>query len=337
MMMGISHYNCYKSLNDAVNGFLEKNKKMRTFCITGCLGFIGSHFTRRVLKKGWKVYGIDAETYAAKLEYLEEFKEYPNFSYECVDISNLIEIPRCEYIINFAAESHVDNSIESSEHFLSSNIGGIANILNLLINKDSTLLHISTDEVYGDLLEGAHREIDVLKPSNPYSSTKAAADMLICGWGRTHNIKYKIVRPTNNYGPGQNPEKLIPASIKALSLGRKIKLHNNGTPIRNWLHVEDTVDAILHVIKKGELNNIYNIAGGFEQTNRDTVATLLEKFFGREVNLKDYVDFSYSRPGQDLRYAVDDTKIQVLGWSPKKIFNEEIGEIVKSDSLYYTV
>jgi dTDP-glucose 4,6-dehydratase len=177
---------------------------------------------------------------------------------------------------------------------------------------------------------GAHTEQDLLKPSNPYSATKAAADMLILAWARTYNIPYIIVRPTNNYGVGQYVEKLIPKACKYLELGKKIPLHNNGMPIRNWLHAEDTARAVLTMIDSNVENQIYNIAGGFEQANIDTVKKLLKELLKTEsYNLHDYVDMSCSRAGQDVRYALDDSKLRSLGWSPEKVFDDELGDIVE--------
>jgi dTDP-glucose 4,6-dehydratase len=187
--------------------------------------------------------------------------------------------------------------------------------------------------VYGDIDEGAHTETDLLKPSNPYSATKAAADMLIMAWGRTHNVPYMIIRPTNNYGVGQYVEKLIPKAIKCLNLGRKIPLHNNGTPYRNWLYAGDTADAVITLIEKGKVGEIYNVAGGFEQQNIKTVKQVISKFV-RVENWEDFhsenhfIDFTYNRPGMDVRYALDDSKIKALGWKPKADFNYVITEMV---------
>ena len=234
-------------------------------------------------------------------------------------------------IINFASESHVDRSITDPVHFVSNNVNLMTNILEFTRNHINRvqLIHISTDEVYGDVSDGEHTEKDLLKPSNPYSATKAAADMLILAWARTYKINYIIVRPTNNYGIGQYVEKLIPKACKFLKLGRKIPLHNNGTPIRNWLHAEDTANAIIKIIESNVKNEIYNIAGGFEQSNLDTVIKILEIYLNKkDFNLLDYVDFSYSRQGQDVRYALDDTKLRNLKWKSEKHFNQEIKDIV---------
>jgi dTDP-glucose 4,6-dehydratase len=306
--------------------------------VTGCLGFIGSHVTRACLMRGWYVMGVDKCTYAANLNVLREFNEYDNFEFMNEDINDLKFLYDCDYIINTAAETHVGNSITNSDEFVKSNIDGVHNLLELIRNyrQESTrtpiLLHFSTDEVYGDINEGAHTETDLLKPSNPYSATKAAADMLVLAWARTYNLPYIIIRPTNNYGIGQYVEKLIPKTLKYLKLGRKIPLHNNGTPIRNWLNAADTANAVLTIIDKGVTNEIYNIAGGFEQSNYDTVKKVLEVFSGLELDVfdvKHYLDLSYSRAGQDVRYALDDSKLRALGWEPKMNFDEELPKIVK--------
>tara|TARA_R100000664_G_C2758318_1_gene147093 strand:- start:1998 stop:2948 length:951 start_codon:yes stop_codon:yes gene_type:complete len=308
---------------------------MKVVYITGCLGFMASYLTRKCLKKGWMVYGIDKMTYAANTSLLEEFNQYSNFKFQNVDIKDVDRLYDCDYVINFAAESHVGNSIVKSDEFIDSNIVGVKNLLDLIRFKQSNcnelpvFLHISTDEVYGDINNGSHTENDLLKPSNPYSAAKAAGDMLINAWARTYGLDYIILRPTNNYGIGQYPEKLIPLSIKNLVRNKKIRLHNNGTPTRNWLHADDTAEAVLTIIESGTRNEIYNIAGGFEQKNIDTVSKIIKCFHGVSVDVKDYIDFSYSREGQDVRYALDDSKLRSLGWKPKKKFNEEISKIVK--------
>jgi dTDP-glucose 4,6-dehydratase len=280
--------------------------------VTGCLGFIGSYITRICLDLGWYVKGVDKITYAANKELLDEFKQYSNFSFV-----------------------HVGNSITNSDDFVHSNINGVHNLLELIRNyrqetgKVPTLVHFSTDEVYGDISEGSHIETDLLKPSNPYSATKAAADMLILAWARTYDVPYIIVRPTNNYGIGQYVEKLIPKTCKYLKLKRKVPLHNNGTPIRNWLHAEDTANAIIKIIESNVKNEIYNICGGFEQSNLETVQQIFNCYGIKETYFNDYIDLTCNRKGQDVRYALDDSKLRSLGWKPIKKFNEELINIIK--------
>ena len=315
------------------------NKKDRkyTVYISGCFGFIGSYITTACLAKGWYVMGVDKMTYAYREDAYDSFMEHPRFSFINSDINDLEFLHECDYVINTAAETHVGNSIVKSDEFVKSNINGVHNLLELIKNyrgegkNKPILLHFSTDEVYGDITEGEHIETDMLKPSNPYSATKAAADQLITAWGRTHEIPYVILRPTNNYGEGQYVEKLIPKAIKYLTLGKKIPLHNEGTPIRNWLHAKDTAEAVITIIESGVKNEIYNICGGYEQSNIDTIKKVLKWQLGDDVDINDYLDFSYSRKGQDVRYALNDDKLRALGWEPKAKFDEEIPHIV----IYY--
>ena len=308
---------------------------MKVVYVTGCLGFIGSYVTKTCLDLGWYVKGVDKITYAANKDLLVEFKKYPNFSFVNCDINDLKFLYDCDYVINTAAETHVGNSIANSDDFVHSNVNGVHNLLELIKNhrgeniSKPTLLHFSTDEVYGDIEEGEHIETDLLKPSNPYSATKAAADMLVMAWGRTYGLPYIIVRPTNNYGIGQYVKKLIPKTCKYLKLGRKVPLHNGGTPIRNWLHAQDTADAIITIINAGVKNEIYNICGGFEQNNLETVKKICILDNKNLEELNNYIDFSCVRPGQDVRYALNDSKLQRLGWKPKKEFDNELPLIVQ--------
>ena len=312
---------------------------IKTVYITGCLGFIGSYITRTCLEKGWYVKGIDKMTYASNKNLLDEFNEHSNFSFLKCDINDLEFLYECDYIINTAAETHVGNSIVKSDDFINSNINGVHHLLELIRNyrgegkQVPILIHFSTDEVYGDITDGEHIESDILNPSNPYSATKAAADQLILAWNRTYNLPYVIVRPTNNYGIGQYVEKLIPKSCKYLMLGKRIPLHNNGDPIRNWLHAQDTADAVITIIKNMDahvVNNIYNISGGFEQTNLETVKNIITLYHpNSKDNIYSYLDLSYSRQGQDVRYSLNDNKLRGLGWEPKMTFNTELKNIIK--------
>jgi dTDP-glucose 4,6-dehydratase len=307
---------------------------IKTVYITGCLGFIGSYVTRTCLEKGWYVKGVDKMTYASNKDLLKEFEKFPNFSFMECDINDIEFLYECDYIINTAAETHVGNSLVKSEQFVHSNINGVHNLLELIRNYRAEsknlpiLLHFSTDEVYGDIEEGEHIETDMLNPSNPYSATKAAADQLITAWGRTYDIPYVILRPTNNYGIGQYVEKLIPKTIKYLNLDKKIPLHNGGTPIRNWLHAQDTADAVITIIESKVKNEIFNICGGFEQRNLDTVNKIII-LYHKNKEVDKYLDLDIKRKGQDVRYALNDNKLRSLGWSPKKLFNNEIKHIVK--------
>ena len=299
--------------------------------VTGCLGFIGLHVTRKCLENGWYVIGVDKLTYASNVNFLPEFTKNPNFKFIESDINDLDKLYDCDYVINTAAETHVDNSIVSSDVFLKSNVNGVHHLLELIKAKNQfkmpTLLHFSTDEVYGDIEEGFHTEQDLLKPSNPYSATKAAADMLVLAWARTYKIPYVIVRPTNNYGIGQYVEKLIPKSIKYLTIGRKVDLHDSGLPVRTWLHAEDTANAVITIINSGVVNDIFNISGNFETQNINVVSKIIKLFNGKS-NVADYVT-EHVRVGQDVRYAIDDSKLKALGWSAKANFDKELKEIVK--------
>ena len=299
--------------------------------VTGCLGIIGSHVTRHCLDLGWYVIGVDKGTYASNEQFLPEFQGYPNFKFIRSDINDLEKLYDCDYIINTAAETHVDNSIASSDVFLKSNVNGVHHLLKLIREKSGfnmpVLLHFSTDEVYGDIEEGFHNESDLLKPSNPYSATKAAADMLVLAWARTYKVPYVIVRPTNNYGVGQYVEKLIPKTVKYLSIGRKIDLHDKGRPRRTWLHASDTASAVATIINAGVVNEIYNISGNYETDNLTVVKKILN-LMGLQDPVENYTT-DLVRPGQDVRYAIADEKLKSLGWTPQADFDIELEKIVE--------
>lgn len=308
--------------------------------ITGCLGFIGQALTRALLKDNWVVYGIDKCTYAANLGVLEEFKGYSRFHFIKEDIVNLQKLPDCDVVFNLAAESDVDTSNINSRQFVLSNVLGVQNLLhlitsnNIIKNDPPLFFQLSTDEVYGSTSNRGYMftEDATLNPSNPYAATKTSADLLITSWANTYNIPYIIARPSNNYGPNQHPEKLIPLAVKRLMRGKKIKLHNNGDPVRTWTHVSDTVSAILTIYNKGQRNTVYNISSEFEQTNLETITRLI-RAYGQEslITIKDvtsYIDFTYSRPGQDMRYAISANKLKELGWHPKYNINTEMRFLV---------
>lgn len=306
---------------------------MKIVYITGCLGFIGSHLTRSILKLGWQVFGIDKCTYAANLECLTEFISYSNFKFLKKDISELEHLYECDYFINTAAETHVGNSIAKNEIFLQSNILGVSRILNLIrsskidTDKMPIFFQFSTDEVYGDTEIGSHTEQSILNPSNPYSASKASADMLILSWARTYKVPYLIVRPTNNYGEGQYVEKLIPRFCKYIQINKKIPLMNGGNSIRAWLHVSDTVSAILKIIESGSKNEIFNITSKSE-FNIKYVCDKIAKFYRpEEIDTNIFYDYNYQRPGHDLRYSLNDSKLRNLGWSDEAVFDVEINNI----------
>ena len=309
--------------------------------VTGCAGFIGITFTKLLLSKGWLVYGIDKLTYVANTDELTDLKlEYSNFKFVEQDIKDIKRLPECDVVFNLAAESDVDNSIMNVDKFIDSNISGVKNLLEIITHKSVQIknnkplfFQVSTDEVYGDTVEGSFDETSTLNPSNPYAATKAAADMLIESWARTHGLEYIIARPSNNYGANQYPEKLIPTAVRRLQRNKKIKVHNKGLPIRSWTHVEDTAEAFILLYEKACRNNIYNIQSDYEQTNFVTVTKIINAYFMGAINIdipdyNEHIDYKYDRPGQDVRYSISCESIKNYGWSPQKNFDEEIIKLV---------
>jgi dTDP-glucose 4,6-dehydratase len=240
------------------------------------------------------------------------------------DISEIDHLPSCDILVNFAAESHVDNSIRDTEPFIKSNILGVHNLLELVRGKASydrpLFFHISTDEVYGDILSGSFVETDPLRPSNPYSATKASAEMLVLSYGRTYGLDYIISRSANNYGERQYEEKLIPKCIASIRDNKKIPIHGDGTYIRDWTYVKDNVSALLFLCNKyrkdGLKNEIFNVASENHMQNLDVVRNICEKF---NVVLEESIQFVENRWGQDLRYSVSASKIKGLGWKPEVV------------------
>ena len=299
--------------------------------ITGGLGFIGKHFVRRCLELGCFVRNFDLVSYAADLKAKAEFERHDNYRFFECDIATLRFLPECDVIVNFAAESHVDNAITSNRRFCETNILGTQNLLELLRQKHKNerplFVQISTDEVYGDITAGRHTETDRLMPSNPYSASKAAADMLVKSWGRTYGLEWIIARPTNNYGEHQYPEKLIPKSTWRMKRGLRATMHGDGSYVRSWLHAEDTVAAILVLIEKGERSSIYNIGSNIELKNIEVMRAIAELLGVPETSA--WVQ-TVDRSGQDVRYSLDDSRIRELGWSPDKSFFDELPRIVES-------
>ena len=310
--------------------------------VTGCAGFIGITFTKLLLERGWLVYGIDKFTYVANFEELQTLANiYPNtFTYVTEDIKDIDRLPECDVVFNLAAESDVDNSILNMDNFIDSNISGVKNLLEIIThrsvqikNNKPLFFQVSTDEVYGDKEEGSFDETAALMPSNPYAATKAAADMLVESWSRTHGLDYIIARPSNNYGENQYPEKLIPTVIRRLQREQKVKLHNKGLPVRSWTHVEDTAEAFILLYEKACRNNIYNIQSDYEQNNFVTVTKIINVYFMGAINVEipnydEHIDYEYDRPGQDVRYSISCESIKNYGWTPKKNFDKEIVKLV---------
>ena len=285
------------------------------YIVTGGRGFIGSHFVEEVLKRGDVVVDIDKMNYASH-ETLP-WDEHPNYTFLKADISEITHLPSCDVLVNFAAESHVDNSINDTHPFIKSNVLGVHNLLELVRGKPTyarpLFFHISTDEVYGDRMEGSFEENDKLTPSNPYSATKAAAEMLVLSYARTYDINFIITRSANNYGPRQYEEKLISKSITCLSENKKIPIHGDGSYIRDWTYVKDNVSGIIAIIDSGTKNEIFNIASENHMTNLEVISVVLDWFEKDESSLM----FVKNRWGQDLRYSISSKKLRDMGWAPE--------------------
>jgi dTDP-glucose 4,6-dehydratase len=308
--------------------------KSKLILVTGGLGFIGKHFVERCLALGHFVTNVDVVNYAADRYANDKFKAHENYRHLQQDIAALDHLPESDFLVNFAAESHVDNSIADNRKFCLSNIMGMQRLLELTRSKHATgaphFVQISTDEVYGDIKEGRHKETAILKPSNPYSATKAAADMLLLGWVRTYGLTYSIVRMTNNYGPNQFPEKLIPKSAWRMRRGLPALMHGDGSYIRSWLHVEDSVDAILTIMEKGTPNTVYNVHGNAEFQNIEVIKKLAAIL---DIPESEAFITIPNRVGQDIRYNLDDTKIRALGWAPRRDFDTELSKIAVEDDF----
>lgn len=313
------------------------------YLVTGGCGFIGSNFIHRVLERDSSIQIINVDS-LTKGSNLKNFKRNFNKNYSFVkgDICNraLMKklIKKVDYVINFAAESHVDRSISNSESFLKSNVLGVYNILEILRGEKARFLQISTDEVYGESIKKRFLEGDMLNPSNPYAATKAAAEMLIRSYVRTYGIQAKITRCTNNYGPRQYPEKLIPKIIISAIKNQKIPIHGKGLAKRQWIHVFDHCDALEGIISKWPKSLIYNISGNFEVTNIDIVKNILYKM-NKPENLIVYVS---DRPGQDRGYKVNAELIRKeIGFypirNPKKSLDETIDWYTDNKAWWNTI
>tara|TARA_Y100000034_G_scaffold136800_1_gene215878 strand:+ start:8364 stop:9332 length:969 start_codon:yes stop_codon:yes gene_type:complete len=304
--------------------------KQKIFLVTGGLGFMGKYFIKHLLNENHYVINIDKISYSADIKVMPEFEKYDNYTFAHLDINNVSYLPECDYIVNFAAETHVDNSISSSNDFINTNVVGVQHLLELVRSyredRRPIVIQISTDEVYGDTAEFSSPE-GILTPSSPYSSTKAAADLLISAWNTTYDLEYKIVRLSNVYGEHQYPEKLIPKACMQLSRGLPAPMHGFGHQERTWLHVDDAIKGIYTVIDKGDVDSIYNIAGHTFLTVREVLIRLCKLY---NISYEKGVTIVPDRKGQDVQYKIDDLLTQDLGWTPKRKFDIELSHIVNS-------
>lgn len=295
--------------------------------VTGGAGFIGSNFVTQFVSGQYpeicEVVVLDKLTYAGKMENLVEALRDPRVSFVQGDICDLTlvskVVSRVNAVINFAAESHVDRSIESSSEFIRTNILGTQTLLDAAkFHNIAKFLQVSTDEVYGSITSGSWDEESPLLPNSPYSASKASADLLVRAYHKTHNLNTIITRCSNNYGPRQYPEKLIPLFVTRLLNGEKVPVYGTGTNIRDWLHVSDHCKGIYLALTKGVSGEIYNIGGGTELTNIALTKKLIE-----QVGLKeDKIEFVADRPGHDQRYSVNWSKIEAIGYAPSVVFQE---------------
>lgn len=310
---------------------------MKNILITGGLGFIGSNFIKHIFNKyDYHIHNVDLKTYAANHNNInKEIDQSGRYSLSICDINdtdrlrNLIQKNNINYIVNFAAESHVDNSINNSTPFVQTNINGTHSLLSLLHDCPSIerYLQVSTDEVYGSLTEedDAFTENAPLQSNSPYSASKASADLLCRSFYETFNYPILITRCSNNYGPNQHEEKLIPLMIKNAKAGKKLPVYGDGRNIRDWIHVSDHCSGIDAVLHGGEIGEVYNIGGKNEVRNIDIVKTILKLLDKYE----DQIEFVKDRLGHDWRYAIDNTKIQnELNWSPSVNFEEGLKKLI---------
>lgn len=302
---------------------------MTTLLVTGGAGFIGSCFIRHIINKykDYKVINLDALTYAGNIENLDDIKDNPNYTFVRGNICDkkLVRelINESDCVVNFAAESHVDRSISSPEIFIETNIQGTLNLLQA--SKElgiERFLQVSTDEVYGSLgKDGYFYETTPIAPNSPYSASKASADMLVRAYRETYNMPVLNTRCSNNYGPYQYPEKLIPLFISKLKKGEKVPVYGDGLNVRDWLYVYDHCSAIDAVLHNGKVGEIYNIGGHNEKTNLE-ITRLILNAMGKDDSSIEYVP---DRLGHDKRYAISNNKItSELGWKPSVTFEEGI-------------
>tara|TARA_B110000467_G_scaffold53742_1_gene49197 strand:- start:3156 stop:4163 length:1008 start_codon:yes stop_codon:yes gene_type:complete len=311
---------------------MEKSTNFMKLLVTGGLGFIGSNFILQVLKNNSniEITNLDASLYGSNKMNLSEIENNDKYKFVGGNITDkaLMEklILQNDTIINFAAESFVDRSISEAKPFLDSNVIGVFTILEILKKYKKKLIHISTDEVFGSLKNETANEKFKFNPSSPYSATKASSELLINSYNLTYDCDCVITRCTNNYGPRQYPEKLIPKVILLAQNNKKIPIYGNGKNIRDWIFVNDHCNAIFEVLEKGESGESYNISSKYELDNITIVETILE-IMGKSLDLIEFVE---DRPGHDFRYSLDSSKIsKEIGWKNKTSFEEGIKKTIK--------
>ena len=300
--------------------------------VTGGLGFIGSNFILKLLKEhnNFQVINIDAELTGSNPKNLIEAQNHKNYEFVKGNITNKKfmeeQIANCDAAINFAAETFVDRSINDANPFLVSNIRGAYTILDIITKQKKRMIQISTDEVFGSLINGTATEQSKLNPSSPYAATKAAAELLVNSYSVTYDSDVIITRCTNNYGPHQFAEKLIPKTIILANQNRKIPIYGKGTNIRDWIYVDEHCDAVLMVLLNGKAGESYNISANNEIDNLTVVRKILEIMSKSE----DLIEFVEDRPGHDFRYSMDSKKISnELGWKTKSSFDEGLRKTVQ--------
>jgi len=302
--------------------------------VTGGAGFIGSNFIRHILNKyaNYEVINFDKLTYAGNLDNLKDIENNSRYKFVKGDICDKTAVAEtakdCDAIINFAAETHVDRSISKDDDFLKTDIYGVKVLLEAARDlKIKKMIHISTDEVYGDMAGGGFaKETDKLHPSSPYSASKAGGEMLCMAYARTYGVPVVITRSSNNYGPYQYPEKIIPLFIANLLEGKKVPVYGDGGQIRDWLYVLDNCEAIDLVLHKGQAGEIYNI-GANQNPEIDNLNLTKQIVFacGRDES---FIERVKDRPGHDKRYAIDTRKIRDLGWEPKISFDKGLTKTI---------
>jgi len=303
---------------------------MKKILVTGGAGFIGSEFIRKSVNKGWDIAVIDDLAYAGDRERLREIGDkFTFFKKNICDkkaVARIFKNEKPDIVVHFAAESHVDRSIQSSEPFIKANVEGTQVMLDSARAAGvEKFVHISTDEVYGDIEKGQFFEHTAFNPSSPYSASKAAADLLVRSYVRTFKFPAVILRPSNNYGPWQYPEKFIPVIIYKALNNEKIPVYGKGLNVREWMHVSDCVNAVFKVISKGKTGEAYNIGSGNEKKNIEVAERILD-ILDKPRTL---IEFVADRPGHDIRYSLNAEKVQrETGWKPVISFDRGIEQTV---------